>query len=225
MKKILFLLITILLLTACSKVETKKETKPKKVEKTEPITETYQDTNNTPISFYELKGNTLTKVNSLSNNYQPLDDISLLQVYPSNEDNITLQDSFGTSFYNTWNSYNTNNNLKIGFSLTYNINNEEVYYPILTPSNTMDHWEYFMAYLYDDYINQGKSSYSHIENDEYQASTLFTSFKLQLGAYGPNITKPVSLTVFTYDSEDDFLDGKYRGNSKSTITICLHGTC
>ena len=39
------------------------------------------------------------------------------------------------------------------------------------------------------------------------------------------IKDKILLTVFTYDSSDDFLDGEYRGNSKNTLTICLNDNC
>ena len=31
--------------------------------------------------------------------------------------------------------------------------------------------------------------------------------------------KTIELTAFTYDSEDDFIDNEYRGNSKATLII------
>jgi hypothetical protein len=89
----------------------------------------------------------------------------------------------------------------------------------------MDKWEYFMAYIYDDYLNRYNGWYSHIEPEEYNESTLFTAIKLQCGGYMNQIHSPVKFSVFTYDSEDDFLDGHYRGNSISTITICMNGLC
>ena len=38
------------------------------------------------------------------------------------------------------------------------------------------------------------------------------------------VDSKILLTVFTYDTEDDFDENKeYRGNSKYTMTICLEG--
>ena len=82
-----------------------------------------------------------------------------------------------------------------------------------------------MAYLYDDYVNRNKSFYSHIEMNEFTDSSFVTAIKLQCGAYFLDINSPVTFQVFTYDSEDDFLDGKYRGNSQSSMTICLNSLC
>ena len=222
MKKIFLILFVILCVCGCDNNTTKSiEKKNIKKEKAEDKTPVYQDNNNTPISFYKLNGNNLTRVNEITGNYNPMDDIFLLQIYPSNLDNISLNDNFGSSFYQEYSKYN---GIKIGFNISYVKNGENISYNILSPSNTMDHWEEFMAYIYDDYFNRGKSFYSHIENGNYTDSTLFTSIKLQCGAYCKE-ANDIKLTVFTYDSEDDFLDGVYRGKSKSTINICLNGTC
>ncbi len=225
MKKRIYLLLFILLLCGCSKEN--KKILPKEENKEEiPIIEEYKDLNDTPISFYQLKGNTLTKISNLSGSYNALDDIGVFQIYPSKEEVITLNSSFASSFYEEYIKYKEKLNIKIGFSIDFLLDTgEEVSYLILTPQNTMDHWEYLMGYLYDDYINQGKGFYSHIEESEYSDTTLFTALKLQCGAYVDKIKSPIHLTVFTYDSEDDFLDGKYRGNSSSTITICLNNNC
>ena len=218
--KIFYLLLIILLVSGCGKIESNQNVQKKKENKKEEVIPTYQDLNDTPISFYELKGNTLAKVNEIKGNFNPMDDILFLQVYPSNLDTVSLNSDFGTSFYEEYMKYQQKNPIKIGFHITYTVNGEEISYNILTPSNAMDHWEEFMAYLYDDYINRGKSFYSHIENDEYTDNTLFTSFKLQCGAYCKNASN-ITLSVFTYDGQDDFLENQYRGNSKHQINICI----
>ncbi len=225
-KKYLILLIGILILTGCFKKEIKKEVESPKKEEIVESTPTYQDNNNAPISFYKLKGNKLEKVSSLTGNFYSMDDVTLLQIYPSNEETITLNDTFSNSFYNTWNNYNINNNLKIGFSLEIPLkDNTIIRYNILGPNQTMNYWEYFMAYLYDDYANRNKSFYSHIESNDYNENTLFTALKLQCGGLCDNISSPVKLTVYTYDSEDDFKEETYRGNSQYSIPICMHNDC
>ena len=229
MKKIILFLLVLLLLTGCGK-ERKEEKKEVVKEEPEIIEEevipTYQDLNPTPISFYQLQGNTLNKINTISGNYKALDDVGVFQIYPSNEETIQLSDSYANSYYKEWEKYHSTNPMKLGFSLSFSLENgEEVYYNILTPSNTMDKWEYFMAYLYDDYQNRGKGWYSHIEPEEYNENTLFTAIKLQCGGYMNQIHSPVTFQVFTYDSEDDFLEGHYRGNSQHSITICLNDLC
>jgi hypothetical protein len=218
MKKIFFTFIIILLLCGCGK---QKEITKKEIKKEEKVGETitYKDLNNTPISIYKIDNNKLIKLTEDTYNLNPLEDIGIFQIYPSNEDTISI-DSFGQNFYDEWSKYNTNNNLKIGFNIKFDLtNNEHISYNILSPSNTFDKWEYFMAYLYDDYINQGKGFYSHIEDKDYNENTLFTSIKIQCNDGVGSIKDKMELTVFTYDSEDDFLDNEYRGNSKFTYTI------
>ena len=216
MKKILVLLITILLLTGCLKEEEKKVEKPKE----EPIVieekDTYQDLNTTPIGIYKLENNSLTKLTTLTKHLNIEEDIGVFQIFPSNEDTISLNTSFGESFYNEWIKYK---NIKQGFNIKYTLKNDETTsYNILSPDDTFAHWEYLMNYLYDDYANRGKSFYSHIESSDYNENTLFTAFKIQ-AAYQCSDIKTIELTAFTYDSEDDFLDNEYRGNSKAKLLI------
>ena len=216
MKKLLLFLITILLLTGCSKEVEKPVETPKKEE---PIIEeknTYQDLNNTPIGIYKLEGNTLTKLTTLTKHLNVEEDIGVFQIFPSNEESIQLNTSFGESFYNEWLKYK---DIKQAFNIKYTLNNNETTsYNILSPNETFDHWEYLMNYLYDDYINRGKSFYSHLEPNDCNESTLFTAIKIQ-AAYQCNEIKTIELTAFTYDSEDDFIDNEYRGNSKATLII------
>ena len=226
--KAFFLLVLIFFLYGCSQNEKKNLLSKEIVSQEEPTIEvsSYQDENDTPISFYTLHGNTLNKCENITGEFQAMDDIGLFQVYPSREDTIFLSNNFASSFYHTWNSYLENHSLKIGFSLSFSIDRgEDISYLILSPTNTMEYWEYFLTYLYDDYANLGKSFYSHMEENEYNDLSLFTAFKLQCGPSCQKITTPVKLEVFTYDGEDDSSDGKYRGNSLETLLICLHSSC
>lgn len=229
MKKFFLILLLVLcfLCTGCEKEKEKVVEVEKKEEATqeEVVVPSYEDLNSTPISFYQLKGNTLTKLTSWNGNYVSMDDIGLFQIYPSNEETVTLEKGFASSFYEEWMKYNTHNPLKIGFSLSFHSGQEDIFYNILTPSNTMEHWEYIMAYLYDDYSNMGQGFYSHIEENDYTDSTLFTAIKLQCGYLCRDIPSSITFSVFTYDGEDDFLEGKYRGNSQSNLSICLKEVC
>ena len=98
MKKRICLLLFILLLCGCSKAEKKSLPKEEKKEEV-PIVEEYKDLNDTPIAFYQLKGNSLTKISNLSGSYNALDDIGLFQIYPSNDETVSLNSSFASSFY------------------------------------------------------------------------------------------------------------------------------
>lgn len=223
------ILLFILLLCGCenntNKIKKNIEYNKIKEEPTEEIVEeSYQDNNHTPISFYELKGNHLEKKSSLTGSFQGMDDIFFLQLFPSNDERIDLENDFADSFYQEFMKYN-NPPIKIGFSVDFLLDNKPIHYNILTPNDTMKEEQSFLVYLYDDYINRGKSFYSHIENDDYNESTLFTAIKFQCGGNCQNITSPIQLKVFTYDSLDDFSNDVYRGNSYSTFTFCIHKDC
>ena len=55
--------------------------------------------------------------------------------------------------------------------------------------------------------------------EEVKDDTIYSSIKLYLHKQINEITSPITLTVFTYKDDSDFVDGHYRGNSKYTITI------
>ena len=226
MKKVFIILGIIVLCCACGKTNKKEIIKKEKTKdiKDEVKVPEYKDLNNTPIAFYSLTGNTLTKLNNINKTSSPLDDIGIFQIYPSNEDKIVLNENFGSSFHSRWQELNPNNTIKIGFNIKFNTNDEEVSYNILSPTNTFEKWQYIMNYLYDDYANLGKGFYSHLETEDCNENTLYTAFKMQAGEID-KITSKIELTVFTYDSEDDFLDNNYRGNSKYTLDICLNNKC
>ena len=79
--------------------------------------------------------------------------------------------------------------------------------------------EYIFLYLYDDYKNRNSNFYSHIEDTEYDDTTLFTSVKVFANKVD-NLSSNIEFTVFTYDTDDDFdSEGNYRGTSKYTINI------
>ena len=195
------------------------------VEDTSP-TLVYQDENPMPIGIYQLKGNRLTKLHQITITPVVEEDIGIFQLYPSSDEEIILEEDFGSSFYHKWLEYNPDNKIKMGFNIKFHLSTtgEDVSYNMFSPNDTMLRWEHLMNYLYDDYANLGKSFYSHIENEEYTDSTLFTSIKLQNSYQVHEIDSKIELTVFTYDSEDDFLENQeYRGNSSYTFDICIQG--
>ena len=185
-------------------------------------TNTYTDNNNTPIGIYSDNG---TRMTSMNTSLTPLENIGSFLVYPSNENTVNFNGRFGDSFHDEWIKYNTNNLLKIGFNIKFSLDDgRNVSFNVLDPNSAIGEYnEYMLCYLYDAYKNRNSSFYSHIEQNELTSDTLYTSIKLQTGGYGNRINSKILLTVFTYDSEDDFLDNEYRGNSKHTVTICVNG--
>ena len=228
LKLLTILLAAFLLITGCNKNEeikqneeiTKEKEETKELKEVEVKAPEYIDNNTTPISFYSLQGNKLIKLTEISKRLNVEEDIGIFQIYPSNENEIILNNTFAESFYNEWQKYyQNNNNIKIGFNIKFKLANEDVSYNIFSPENTFDKWQYLMNYLYDDYANRTKGFYSHIEQNEYNDSTLFTALKIQSSYQCSEIISPIQVTVFTYDTEDDFENNEYRGNSHSEFTI------
>ena len=79
---------------------------------------------------------------------------------------------------------------------------------------------YIYNYLYDDIHQPDGAWYSHVEENQVTNETIYSSIKLYAAEKTNEISSPITLTVFTYDTADDFDEsGMYRGNSKYTITI------
>lgn len=216
-KKILLLLIC-LLCFGCSKKEIKKPTKKEKTE----TKEVYIDNNPIPIGLYTLKTEgVLERVDKEEKVIESNKDIIFLQVFPSAEKQIKLTDDFPINFYNEWNKYDENHKYKIGFNINYKLSDgTTISDNILTPEDTTKHLEYIIAYLYDDYANRDKSWYSHIEQDDYNENTTFTSIKLYANGNFAQVISSIKLTIFTYDEDDFDENNEYRGKSKHTIEIC-----
>ncbi len=224
MRKIIILLIVVILICGCSKTEPNMEVKTIKPKKEE-VVPLYSDLNTTPIGLYQLNGNNLVKYTTINKTPVIEEDLGVFQVYPSNEDKIVLYKNFGEAYHDEWIKYN---NIKLGFNIKFHLNTgEDVSYNILNPDDCMKRWEHLMNYLYDDYANIGKGFYSHIESKDYNSNTLFTAIKLQSSYQVGEIDSKIQLTVFTYDTEDDFdEEGNYRGNSSYSIEICdINKTC
>lgn len=225
-KLLLILCFVPILFCGCEQEKKEKtvKTNPKEVHKEE-VKPAYEDLNHTPIGIYQLNGNTLTKLTTIHEKLTVEKDIGIFQVFPSNEDVVSLSNGFANDYYNKWIEYNNSLKVKLGFNIKFHLNTgEDVSYNILYPSDCMNRWEHLMNYLYDDYANRGKGFYSHIENDEYTENTLFTAIKIQSSYQCNEIDSKIQLTVFTYDTDDDFDEnGEYRGNSSYSMNICVDG--
>ena len=150
-------------------------------------------------------------------------------------DKTSLKDLFFSVFYtndetivdgyvkNRWlhyyNNYTNIDNYKIGYTISFYVGDE---YISKTITEIMDEYvfnPYFYVYLYDDVHQEIGAWYSHLTKDDVTEENIFTSIKLYLVEID-KVTSPITLTAFTYDSDDDFdSNGNYRGNSKYQITI------
>lgn len=188
----------------------------------------YVDENNTQVSIYTQGKGTLTKVYEFRKKYISKKDIKVFQIYPSSEENLSYSGRFGAFVGNEWLSIDPEHILKQGFTISYGLSDGTIINQmILNPSMTQTNYDYIEIYLYDDYAHRNDSWYSHIEENQFNDKTYFTSIKITAGSKVGEISTPIKLKTFTYDTDDDFDEnGYYRGNSSYEISICdLNSTC
>lgn len=209
MKKIILFVTLLLLLTACSD----KSNINKQDDKDEVTNlDTYTDTNPIKVGLYE--NNSL--VNTYQANFNTNQDLASFYVYYTNDKTIEKTTDKAT-WQKYYDKYTDIDNYKIGFEISFETENETMSQTIIDATSTHSMGPYLYVYLYDDINQPDNTFYSHLEtiNDD----TIISSIKLYLASAGDEITSPITLTVFTYDSDDFDASGKYRGNSKYTIEI------
>ena len=223
MKKF-FIILLVLLLTGCYNNQEKNSDLNKekiKSNKThEKAEDNYVDNNPIKLGLY-LYTNSQTNrklLKEYTTDWNEGIDLCSLEVYYTNENEIP-----GSNQKELWNRYYNNyqniDNYKIGYKIEFTTNeNTTISKYILSPSDTDEIFGYIQIYLYDD-INQTNEWYDHVSRNEYNDSTMLTSIKLT-GSYNTRfIVSDITLTAFTYDSDDFDENGNYRGNSKFSITI------
>lgn len=212
MKKILFIL-TIILLTGCTNT---KETPYKEIniDNTIKIDE-YIDNNPVEIGIYENTNLVKNYKTTLSN----FKDIAVFNIYYTNKEKLDSS-NIKYNYQKYLNNYENISNHKNGFYIKYEAEGKIIEELILDPKSMHKMAPYLYVYLYDD-INQTPGSfYSHLENSDMKDNTIISSIKLFTAHKGTSITSPITLTAFTYDTEDDFTkDNHYRGTSSYTIEI------
>lgn len=212
MKKILFIL-TIILLTGCSnQLET--PYKEINIDNTIKIDE-YIDNNPVEIGIYENTNLVKNYKTTLSN----FKDIAVFNIYYTNKEKLDGS-NIKYNYQKYLNNYENISNHKNGFYIKYEAEGKIIEELILDPKSMHKMAPYLYVYLYDD-INQTPGSfYSHLENSDMKDNTIISSIKLFTAHKGTSITSPITLTAFTYDTEDDFTkDNHYRGTSSYTIEI------
>ena len=210
MKKIL-LVILIIFMVGCSNEEITPSPTPIPTITPEPTPE-YVDTN--PITVGLYKDRKLIK--EYNKKFSNETDIAIFSVFFTNEENVG-NNNFKTTWKNYYDKYENITDYKIGFEISMDINGENKSNLVLGPKNLYDLDPYLYPFLYDDINNSGY--YSHVTTKDVKDNTVYTSIKLYLHHQTSEITSPITLTVFTYKDDNDFIDGHYRGNSSYTITI------
>ena len=160
-----------------------------------------------------------TKINEYTSSCIGIADIGSFEVFLTDKEKID-----GDYFQNTWKTYYSEytdiDNYKIGFHIKFSLSDGTIFDKLLLDPDDGDaFYSYIQIYVYDDVHKNIGQWYSHVTQEEYDEDTLLSSIKLTASTYWDQIESPIELTVFSYDSEDDFLDNKYRGNSFYTINI------
>lgn len=221
MKKILLMLV--ILLVGCTPKEeiNKEENKLEnnnEIKQEEIIKEEYVDNNPIKLGLYLYTGSysNKEKLSTYETTFVSGSDIGSFEVFFADEEVIS-GNSFKSLFNSYYDKYANIDNYKIGYNIEFTLKDGTVNKFNLLEPNTYLYGDYFYTYLYDDiHVNEGEF-YSHLESID--DNTLITSIKIYAVDKIDDVEK-IKLTVFTYDSDDDFdEDGNYRGISKYSIDI------
>ena len=221
MKKILLMLV--ILLVGCTPKEeiNKEENKLEnnnEIKQEEIIKEEYVDNNPIKLGLYLYTGSysNKEKLSTYETTFVSGSDVGSFEVFFTDEEVIS-GNSFKSLFNSYYDKYVSIDNYKIGYNIEFTLNDGTVNKFNLLEPNTYLYGDYFYTYLYDDiHVNEGEF-YSHLESID--DNTLITSIKIYAVDKIDDVEK-IKLTVFTYDSDDDFdEDGNYRGISKYSIDI------
>jgi len=228
MIKKIILLITIILLTACTKTEELEKEEPnneteqketiENEEEKEKIPE-YQDNNPIKLGLF-LYDNNYKNKNVLKDTYyaefSSWKDIGSFEVFYTEDEIIN-----GTSFKDVWKKYYNNyqniDGYKIGYNLKFILSDGTNFEYNYFEPDIYRFSEYFYVYHYDDVHQKDGVVYSHLEKME--ENTLMTSMKIHAGESIEEVENFI-LSVFTYNDSENFdSEGNYRGNSRYTIRI------
>ena len=219
MKKYLLLIFALFFIVGCSidKNNVTENTSfiPEKTEDILPSEPIYIDENPIIVGLYQ-NGKLIREINTRFNTSS---DITVLNVYFTNLENVNSS-NIKYNFNEYASSYDNVNKYKIGFQVSFIASDEEITKVITGPKDMYILSPYIFNYLYDDVHQNDGAWYSHVEENQVNDTTVYSSIKLYATDDVYKISSPITLTVFTYDTMDDFNDnGLYRGNSKYTITI------
>lgn len=211
MKKILIIIILLFTLTSC----TKKPNDPINLDDTLNINiSTYKDDNPIKVGLYVdeylSKEYTTTKTN--------MQDITVFNIYYTNKEKLE-NNYIKYNFNKYYNEYENIDKYKIGFIISFSVNDKTYREQILTPDCEYLFAPYIYIYLYDDIHQTPNTWYSHLLKEEVNDNTIYSSIKLFKADHANEITSPITLSVFTYDKDDFDNNHNYIGSSIYTTTI------
>ena len=182
----------------------------------------YEDENPVKISLYvDNTSGGLDRVNGeFKETWRKKRDIAVFGSVFSESDQLEA-DYFQNIWKNNAQKYDDYQVYKTGWYVNFKLIDGTIYdQMIFGPSDVVDFYDYLEIYLYDSANVPIGVWYSHLTEKDMTSDTIMTSMKLTAGSKFEQIDGEITVTVFTYDSEDDFgLDGKYRGNSMSIVKV------
>ena len=224
MKRFCCLGICLLLLRGCGdkkEEEAIEENNSSNSETNVTIEDSYRDDNPITLGMYLYNGSSEPRelISEYSSSCVGIADIGSFEVFLTRDDSIS-SDNFQTVWQTYYDDYQEIDNYRIGYYIEFNLSDGTSFNKLLLdPDDGDEFYDYIQIYLYDDVHQEIGSWYSHVTSDEYSDKTILSSIKLTASSDWEMIKSPITLTAFSYDSDDDFKDGKYRGNSSYTITI------
>ena len=218
--KLFVLLICLSFLTGCFSKEVSIPEKKEEIKEEEKVVEeVYEDTNTIKIGLYDNIGRKFTKYNSYNKSMRANVDLDTYQIVFSDEDEVSFSGNRQDFIKSLWDAIEYD--FTLGIILEYDTENEgHIKHVIYKPDNTLEYQRYFGVYLYDAIAHKNDKWYSHITKEEFNENSYITSFKLTPGDKINELISPLKISVFTYDSDDDFDEtGNYRGNSIYSIEV------
>ena len=207
------LLIIILVLTGCTNNKINKPPKPiKPVE----IKEEYIDNNPIINGLYNKSSINRYLVKNVNSKFTINKDIVVLSTFFTNE-NVISNKYIKDVFYSYYDNYKNIKDYKIGYTISFNTNENKYYEQILDVEDSIKLYDFIQIYLYDDLVPEKNTFYSHLEtiND----NNLITTIKLTGSKKTHLITSPITLGVFTYIESDFDENNLYKGKSLYEVTI------
>ena len=218
--KVIFLILLCYFFTGCSKnVENTNQMNRIEIQEKEEVIDIYEDKNLIKIGLYDNINGKYLIYKDYKDSFKPSKDINTFQIVFSDEEEVSYKGNRQDFIKSLWDDISYK--FTLGIILEYDtINNGHIRHVIYSPDNTLENFDYFQVYLYDAIAHKNDKWYSHITKEEFNDNSYITSFKLTAGPKIEEVLFPVEISVFTYDSEDDFdFEGNYRGNSIYTIKL------
>ena len=130
-------------------------------------------------------------------------------------------DYFQNIWKNSASQYENYDKYKTGWYVNFKLKDGTIIdQMVFKPSDVEYFYDYLEIYLYDSANQPIGIWYSHLLDSQMNEDTIMTSMKLTAGSLYEEIEGEITISVFTYDGQDDFNeDGKYRGNSMSTVKV------